>query len=568
MKTFFKTMLASFGGVSDLQTPAGWLLETVGARTVSGEAVSPSLAMGLSAVYACVRVISSDVMKLPVDVYEDSDIGAVDVESPEAELVEYLFNEIANPDMSAQSFKQCMEMAKQGWGNGYAEIQRNGMGDPVALWPIHPSRVQILRMNGGDLFYRVNFQQQDLRPDNQSYVTFPQADIFHIHGMSENGVLGISPIMTCKELMGGALAIQKFANAYLANGSNPGGVLRHPAQLKPDVYERLRRSWNEVHSGAQKAGKVAILEQGLEYTPINSVSPEAAQLLQTQEFKVEEIARAFGVPPHKIQQNKNPIGYNGLEQAETSYVRDCLHPNALHWEGEIKRKFFAEQPGICARFDMSELLRGDHTARAAYYVSRMNTGSITPNQIRLLEGENPSDDDALNQYYMQGAMKTLPQIANPPAPVAPPAAPVSQPEGPADKATEPAGEPKDGAAALSSQLPIVEDALGRVATKEGKQVDSLARKFATHRAGFLAALHEFMGTQAVYTMAVLQPICKANDIDQGRVHDWCQPKYIRDVNEWLAAFDAGTVASQIDKRTGYALTDAAELIEKAKEWKR
>lgn len=386
--------------LSDVRHPTAWLTNwALGGVTRAGIRVSPQSAMGLSTYYACIRNISEDVGKLPLLTYRR--LLPRGKERVPGHWAYPLLHDAPNDDMTAMTFREVLTAHALGWGNGYAEIVRNGRGIPGAFAPIHPSRVHLQRDDQGRLVYDVygNDGIYSAAGINASTIRLPQDDVLHIKGLGSDGYTGYSIVQLAAESLGLSLAAQTFGASFFGGGAALGGILSHPKTLSPEGQVHLRESWQTAYGGPWNAGKTAILEEGMTYTRIG-IPPEEAQFLQTRIFQVPEVCRWFRMPPHKAQHLDN-AHYNNVEQQNLEYVVDTLMPWLVRWESELRRKLFADEPEVFAEHLILGLLRGDQAARAAYYKARFEMGTLSPDDIREIENENPLPaGEGGNLYYL------------------------------------------------------------------------------------------------------------------------------------------------------------------------
>jgi HK97 family phage portal protein len=370
---------------STLAAPADWLIDSLtgGAATVSGENVSPARAMGLSAYFDAIRIISEDCGKLPLPLYDRQPDGGKN-RLPKHPIYR-LIHDQPNPEMSAQAFRETLTQHALGWGGGFAEIERRGDGFPVALWPLDPAIVTVERdRDTKRLDYVIRGPDRGvhhLRPEN----------VFHLHGLGFDGVTGYSVARLAKQSIGLALASEKSGAAFFGNDARPGGVLQTPNALDPEAKTKLREQWNAAHRGSQHAYKMVVLEDGMTFNPITIPSKDA-QWVESRMFSVEEIARWFRVPPHKLQHLLRATFSNIAEQS-IEYVVDCLLAWLKRWESEIWRKLIprSDQARIFAEHVVEGLLRGDVVARFDAYQKAIQTGWMSRNEARVLENMNPAE---------------------------------------------------------------------------------------------------------------------------------------------------------------------------------
>lgn len=502
--------LLPLAGISmDINNPAYWVSDTAQARrTLSGSSVSPATSLTLSTYYACVRSIAEDVGKISLILYEGQE-GDGKRKTPATSNTLYrLLKYSTCPETTSQTFRETLTSNALGWGNGYAEIQRTASGKVVALWPIHPSRVKPQRVDG-ELVYDVMSSEWQAG----ATVRLPARDVLHIHGVGEDGVVGLSVARLAAESIGLGLSMQDFGASYFGNGSHTGVILIHPGKLKEDAVKRLRESWASMHAGPENAHKVGVLEEGMKLEK-TSIPPNEAQFLEGREFQVEEICRWFRMPPHKVQHLKRAT-FSNIEHLDIEYVRDTLMPWLVRWESEISRKLLSEQEQTkyVARHCVSELMRGDSAARSNYYRTMISTGAMSPNEAREMEDLNPMPSDVGDKFFMQGAMTTLDKIVTHPAPINASSRPGKQtptqrpPED--DDIDEKEDDAEDDGMDASVFLPVFSDADARVTRKEQMAVANAVRKHPKPCASLNAWADEFYNEHAGYISAAFRPILEA-----------------------------------------------------------
>lgn len=177
------------------------------------------------------------------------------------------------------------------WGNAYAQLIRNGKGKVVAMYPLMPNRMSVNRDDNGNLYYKYLRSLEDAHRANTNEVMLLPSEVLHIPGLGFDGLVGYSPIAMAKNAVGMAIACEEYGAKFFANGATPGGILEHPGIVKDPA--RVRESWNAVYQGSGNAHRIAVLEEGMKYTPIG-ISPEQAQFLETRKFQINEIARILG----------------------------------------------------------------------------------------------------------------------------------------------------------------------------------------------------------------------------------------------------------------------------------
>jgi HK97 family phage portal protein len=481
----------SFGGTSDLQTPALWLSEwALGRKTASGEPVSEATALGLSAYYACLRNGSEDVAKLPRQLRRargekrGSDLLHA---HPLARVLKR-----PNPVMSWGVFAQVMQHRRMGWGNAYAEIVRDDLGDPAELWPVHSSRVRPeLKADGRTLVYWVRGEGVKEKP-------FAPRDVFHLRGLG-SGIEGYSVVRFASETLGLGLAAQRHAAAFFGEGLAKRLVAFTKQTLNADAREALRkRIEGDRERNAVGSRRMPIVDVEVDVKDLG-IPPEEAQFLEQREFGVEEVARWFRMQLAKIQYFKRAQGWSSLDALNTDYVVDFLTPQVQTWEEEISAKLLTEEErnqGVFVRFVLQGLLRGDVSTRIAYYSAGYRDGWLSQNDIRDLEDMNPIEDPAADEYRVQAQMTRLEDAGAKPA-ATPTATPPSR--GPSPK-----GDGEDPATALlairaeaQALRPMLVHAATMLARKEAFEVDAALKRNGANRAaldqwarGFYPKFHE------------------------------------------------------------------------------
>lgn len=482
---------------SALTGPTSGFVEVFGGRkTNSGERVTPQRALTLSAYYACIRVIAEDVAKLPLDILrwkDDAGTGRVWLrKDPVALLMRG-----PNPEMTGYVFRETLTQWACGWGNGYAEIVRDGTGRVRRLWPIHPSRVRHIRRDGRP-YLQVTNDPDEANNGRQTFAEFPASDIFHLRGMGTASI-GYSIAQFGAESIGLGLAAEGFGAAFFGQGSTSSGILTHPGTLGEAARANLRESWQKTYGGTKNSHKVAILEEGVKWEQI-TIPPEQAQFLETRQFQVEEICRWARVAPHKIQHLLHAT-FSNIEHQGREHVTDTLLPWLTRWTTEIDRQIIVDDGDRFADFDEDVLTRGDTNARTNYFRTMVNIGAMSPDEVREREGINPTGTAAGRQYYMQTNMATLETVAAGVKPAAPAGRPATVEE---DEEME--------AAERRAQFDAQRDALhgaflseaDRVLTKEAKAVANAIKK--PDLEPFAAT---FYASQSGYLVAAMSPLCSA-----------------------------------------------------------
>lgn len=406
----FRDLLpAWFGGRSDgpraaTQSGGGGVTITTAAQlseylssgagmSASGAAVTPETAMRVAAVFGCVRIISGAVATMPLALKRRVDARTRQDASDHS--LWRVLRKRPNRWMTPSGFRRMMTAHVLLRGNAYALIVRSG-NRVVELIPLHPDRVRVVQADDLGLVYTYT------RKDGVQ-ATLQQSEVFHLIGLTLDGVTGVSVIQHARESIGLALTAEKHGNTTFANGTVLGAVLKHPKTIGKEAQEALQASLDR-YRGAENAGKTLILEEGMDWTPLG-MTAEDAQYIETRKFTRSDIAMFFGVPPHMIGDTEKSTSWGtGIEQQSLGFVAYTLQDWLTAWEETIGRDLISEDD-IYAKFNPAGLLRGDINSRYAAYSTARQWGWLSINDIRELEDLNPIEngDDYLQPMNMEPA---------------------------------------------------------------------------------------------------------------------------------------------------------------------
>lgn len=370
----------------------------------AGKNVNERSAMQMTAVYSCVRILAEAVAGLPLHLYRYKEDGGK--ERAIDNNLYHLLHDEPNKEMSSFIFRETLMTHLLLWGNAYAQIIRNGKGEVVALYPLMPNKMQVDRDENGELYYIYTRSSDEAKTIEGVTVYLTPRDVLHIPGLGFDGLVGYSPIAMAKNAIGLAIATEEYGAKFFANGAAPSGVLEHPGTIKDP--SRLRENWNSTFGGSANSGKVAVLEEGMKYTPI-SISPEQAQFLETRKFQIDEIARIFRVPPHMVG-DLEKSSFSNIEQQSLEFVKYTLDPWVIRWEQSLSRALLNEDEKrkYFFKFNLEGLLRGDYESRMSGYAVARQNGWMSANDIRELENMDkiPAEDGG-DLYLINGNMLPL-----------------------------------------------------------------------------------------------------------------------------------------------------------------
>jgi len=372
--------------------------------STSGNNVNETTAMQMSAVYACVRIIAEAIAQIPLNVYRFTEDGGKE-KDPRHPLY-FLLHDEPNPEMTSFIFRETLMSHLLLWGNAYAQIIRNGMGEVVGLYPLMPDRMEVDRDEEGNLVYTYTkyFDEAGAR-HRYEQVKLPAWQVLHIPGLGYDGLIGYSPIAMARNAIGMSMAAENFGATFFANGATPGGVLEHPGIVKDP--ERLRESWHAQFSG-RNSHNIAVLEEGMTFKPM-SIPPEEAQFLETRKFQIDEIARIFRVPPHMVG-DLEKSSFSNIEQQSLEFVKYTVGPWVARWEQSLSQALLlpSEKTRYTIKYNLDGLLRGDYESRMNGYAVGRQNGWLSANDIRELENMNriPAEEGG-DEYLINGNMTKL-----------------------------------------------------------------------------------------------------------------------------------------------------------------
>lgn len=436
-------------------------------------------------------MIAETLAWLPFNVYKRLSDGGRrrDVENP----VDWMLSMQANPEISSLIFREAIMRHALIWGNGYAEIERDGAGRPIWLWLLTPDRVYIDRDDNGDLYYEV--YNGHGRPSTELY----PGDVLHLKGPSFDGLKGLSVIQYAARCIGLGISAEQSSSTYFANDSTPGGLLKHPGKLGDHARKNLRETWQATHGGSGNRRTVAILEEGMEWQQ-TSLPPEDSQLVETRQLGPLDICRFFRMQPHKIAELSRAT-FSNIEQQSIEHVTDTLMPWANRLESECNIKLFGRvaRGQSYTKHNFNALMRGDADSRSRFYHSMLSDGVFCINDVLELEDRNPIGPDG-DVRFVPMNMQPLEIAVNPPKP-----APAPSPIAPTEN--DPAAN-DDPTAPDPAQIhaPIFAEALGRCWRRAQQRAEAAIKKDAGH---FAVWLSRYRVDHEQYMLKALSPAAVA-----------------------------------------------------------
>lgn len=331
----------------------------------------------LSAVWACVRLLSESVSTLPLKIYERQADGSRKLASDNPAY--QVLCRRPNPEMTPSRFMLMVVASICLRGNAFVEKLFIGR-KLVSLVPLLPQNMVVKRLDSGQLQYSYT--------ENGKQRVIPVNRIMHIRGFGLDGVCGMMPAMTGIDVFGAAMSVDEAAAKIFENGLQSTGFLSSKNALTKEQRDRLRQNLQSF-IGSKNAGKLMVLENELTYQNV-TMNPEAAQLLESRSFSIEEICRWFRVPPFMVgHTTKQSSWASSLEGMNLQFLTHTLRPLLVNIEQEIGRCLLDSDDDVFAEFSVEGLLRADSAGRAAYYTSALQNGWMSRNDVRRLENMPP-----------------------------------------------------------------------------------------------------------------------------------------------------------------------------------
>lgn len=342
-----------------------------GFRRLGNIWVSEETALTVAAFYRGVMYLSGTLAKLPIYIKDfennilwDHDVG-------------YLLNLQPNQEIGAMDMKLVAFQEAIVRGNFYAEISRDMLGRPRAIWPFYRGECTPERLPSGELVYRI-------RRAEKTYLLEPR-NVLHIKNLhrTQDGLSGMGLVAYALTTLSISQGADAMASGIFGNSGLPSGFIKHPKTLSDEAYARLEKSFSEENGGSN-AGGVKILEEGAEFVPLE-IDAQVLQFLESRKFSVLECARFLGLPPHKLYDTASST-FSNTENANLEVINDTIDTWAASIQNEIDIKLLSRQNrGYYSYFDIHSANRGDMATRGEYFTKLTNLGALSPNEIREKE---------------------------------------------------------------------------------------------------------------------------------------------------------------------------------------
>ena len=345
------------------------------------KSVSPDLAMKLSAVYACVYVLSSSVAQLPLHVKRKS---GDKVDTVKDHPAYYLLHDSPNAWQTSYKLREYAQSSVLLYGNAYIHIVRDKNGEVVSLESLEPWKVQLLKNGSRHVYaYYGDDKTMSLSPD----------DVLHIKSLGPSIKTGKSVIQTHAETIGLGLDARKFASGFFGGNARPAGILSVKTPLNSNAWENFKKMWQTAQEKLRsEENKTILLPAELDYKAL-TVSPVDTELLSMMKLNRSEIAGIFNVPAHMINDLEKAT-FSNISEQTIQCIRFSVMPWVVNWEQELNRKIFTEaerKAGYFVKFNLAGIMRGTAGERATFYHAAITDGWMSRNEARQLEDMNPVD---------------------------------------------------------------------------------------------------------------------------------------------------------------------------------
>jgi HK97 family phage portal protein len=345
-----------------------------------GERVTPELAMKTSAYMACARVVAETVASMPLHIYRRTS----DTENERARNLP-LYNVLARRPNRWQTRyewveQMCLHLGF--YGSAYNLKVPGEFGSVSELHPLHPAGMKVEQADDKSLTYLYR------DPKNGRQVVYRDDQIMHVRWLSFDGVNGAVPVEIGKDAIGLARSLEQYASTFYRNNAQPGVLLHTDQALPREVREQLREQWESVHRGPSKAGRTAILSNGLKADTISATNQES-QLAELWMQALLAVCRLWRMPPHMVQELGRAT-WGNLASEMVSFEKFTIAPWLRRIEGAIERDVLpAVGPEYYAEFLVEGLLRSDITTRYQAYEIALRNRWMTVDEVRQKENLGP-----------------------------------------------------------------------------------------------------------------------------------------------------------------------------------
>lgn len=530
-----------------------------GSVSDSGITVSPEVALKNMGLYAAIKTIVEPLSHMPIPVI-DTRSGLRTRRRDHA--VHKLMNIAFNDEHHSMEGREMLFGHYLLRGNGFAQILRDKFGRPAQLWPLHPDRMRAARKDGV-----LSYVYQDSKGRE---IPLEQKDVLHLRNLlNSDGIMGQGFILQAANALGLSVAAEKFASKLYQQGARPSGILKHPKTLSEETRKKLAAQFQAAYSGVDNFGKMAIIEEGMDWQKMG-LTAEEAQIIESRKFQIEDIARGLCVPGHKVGLLDRAT-FSNIEHQSLEFVVSTLMAHARRFEMVILRDLFDldEQLYLEARYNFNALVRGDMKTRYESYAISRQWGWMSADDVRELEDMDPLPDGQGKIYLFplnMGNAAKMDEYKKDQATTKDAAQ-----EAPKDKPARNVFTGDFRPSLRQSFMIMAVDTCNRLAKKEGKAVENALKSASLNGtpADFRAKTEHFYGTlegelrsyceplarsfaaavapeNAEYEAELLERVLKAatKALHEGRnavtLHDFSQPeRAYRAISETLGEWKTG-----------------------------
>lgn len=405
---FIRRFFSRFGWGGVMSDQSGQQLETPSSLVAAP--MSPDIALQISTVYACARLLAGTVSSLPLMVFKEDSRGNRKVDR--GSRLWTILHDQPNAVMTASDFWQAMILQWALRGNAYAQIVRDAVGDVISLWPLSSDQMTVFSdKQTGRLVYQYvrDSETYDLTPDQ----------VLHIKDIG-TGILGFSKLEFMGSSVQEAMATQKYTMQNAQNFGRPSGILTvdHVLDRKKGQHDLIDQALGNFKS---ESGKMIVLEADMKFQQV-ALTPEQSQLLESRKYGVEEICRWFGVPPVLIGASGATTWGSGIAEIVSGFHKFTLNPLLKSIEQALESRILrAEERGyVVIEFNLDAFFRGDLQSRYAAYATAVQNGFKTRNEVRALENDPPiSGGDTPTAQTNLAPLDKLGEVASSNAPQTP-----------------------------------------------------------------------------------------------------------------------------------------------------
>ena len=377
---------------------------------IDGVDVKGKGALKVDTVYACIRIRSESVAKLPLKVYQEDEYG---VRKQNKHHVARLLKLRPNPFMSAYDFWKTLETQNCLYGNAFANIEFDRRtGKPIGLWPIDSTKVTVyvdedtgmsnIMQPKSKLWYVVDLGHEKRKVSEDEMLHFRG-------GLTLNGIVGLSPIDQLKATVENQGQSNEFINKFYKQGLQVKGLVQYVGDLNEDAKRTFREKFESMSSGLNNAHRIALMPIGYKFEPI-ALTLQDAQFLENAQLTIRQIAAAFGIKMHQLN-DLSRATYNNTTEQQKEFYTDTLQPILTGYEQELTYKLFLDdeiENGYFTRFNADAILRADIKSRYEAYRLAIQAGFKTPNEVRALEEDPPKEGG--DQLIVNGNMVPLTEV--------------------------------------------------------------------------------------------------------------------------------------------------------------